>query len=62
MGVTAVNSLQATKKGVRQSPTPLLLTPHFGRYFSISVMLRWMKSESILPLSIPFESNARSII
>lgn len=31
-------------------------------YFSINVMLRWMKSERFLPLSIPFERSARSII
>ena len=31
-------------------------------YFSISVMLRWIKSVRFLPFNIPFESNARSII
>ena len=31
-------------------------------YFSINEMLRWMKSERFLPLSMPFDSSARSMI
>ena len=37
----------------------------FGRsrsYFSISEIERWMKSERLLPLSMPLESSARSMI
>ena len=48
------------KGGCTLRRSPSSLTP--ARYFSISEIERWMKSVRLLPLSMPFVSNARSMI
>lgn len=63
--VREFKEFSADAKKLRCNPNPKFpKLSNFPKksYFSISVMLRWIKSERFLPLSIPFDSRARSII